>query len=357
MRRLVKQFLAAGCYYCGLSQLLAAFRPKSGSTEQYLILMYHRVVDDMGAGTEYTQPGIAVSTRSFERQIAFLSRRYTILPLRQLADRLRSGTAIPPRTVVITFDDGWRDNFTLAYPILRKYNAPATIFVSTDFIETNQKFWFLRMGYYLTEGKLAVGQLADILEELFGGTSGGHREQPLTRDYLEWLASDHDRFIEALKDLDGSGMKRAIALLVNRTGLTDDKWPDRRWTLSWEEMKGMDPSLIEIGSHGLSHQILTTMTPAEIRRELVDSKLLIEERTGRPVTSIAYPNGNHDEAIRRLTKEAGYTCGIATHAPAGTALTRDIYALQRIGVHEGVSSGALGGFSPALFSCYLKRLF
>lgn len=357
MRRLIKQLLAAGCYYCGLSALLTTLRPGSGSVERYTILMYHRVVEDAEAHTEYTQPGIAVSAHSFDRQIAFLARHYTIIPLGQLAECLRQSAPIPPRALVITFDDGWRDNFTLAYPILRKYRAPATIFVSTDFVETNLKFWFLRIGYYLTEGNLSAGQLADILEELLGGNGGEHRGQPLTRGYLEWLASDHDRFIESLKDLDADGMKRAIALLVNRTGLTDDRWPERRWTLSWAEMKEMDPELIEIGSHGLSHQILTTMSPAEVRRELVESKLLIEEKIGRPVTSIAYPNGNHDEEIRRLTKEAGYRCGIATHDPEGTALTRDIYALQRIGVHEGVSSGALGGFSPALFSCYLRRLF
>lgn len=356
MRRLIKQLLAAGCHYGGLSGLLTPRRANSGATDQYLILMYHRVVEEMAARTEYTQPGIAVSARSFERQIAFLKRHYTIMPLAQLAERLHTKTPVAPRTVVITFDDGWQDNFTLAYPILKKYDAPATIFVSTDFVESNQKFWFLRVGYYLAEGKLSQSQLAELLGELLGDNGGEHRGQPLTRDYLAWLAADHDRFIESLKDLDSAGMKRAVTLLIKRTGLSDDTWPQRRWTLSWDEMRHMDPSLIEIGSHGLSHQILTTMSPAEVRRELMESKLLIEEKIGRPVTSIAYPNGNHDAEVRRLARETGYRCGIATHDAEG-AETRDLYALQRIGVHDGVSSGAFGGFSPALFASYLKRLF
>ncbi|MEW6050252.1 MAG: polysaccharide deacetylase family protein [Candidatus Zixiibacteriota bacterium] len=357
MRRFIKHLLASACYYSGLMALLSLARRLSGQTEPYMILMYHRVVEDIRSRTEYTQAGINISLAAFEKQMAFLAKEYSVVPLGQLVAHLQQGTPLPRRALVITFDDGWRDNFTLAYPILKKYDLPATIFVSTDFIESAEKFWFLRVGFYLEEGKLTTAQLADVLQELYGDNGGEQHGKTVTRDYLEWVASDHDRFMEALKELDQKNLRRALGELMCRSRLTDDKWPDRRWTLSWDDIRAMDPSLIEIGSHARSHQILTQMSSAEIRRELVESKLLIEEKTGRPVTSIAYPNGDHNEEVRRLARETGYHCGIATHNPEGTALMRDIYALQRVGVHEGVSSTATGRFSPALFACYLRRLF
>jgi peptidoglycan/xylan/chitin deacetylase (PgdA/CDA1 family) len=127
--------------------------------------------------------------------------------------------------------------------------------------------------------------------------------------------------------------------------------------LSWEEVQACDGSLIEFGSHGRSHQILTRMAIDEARDELLTSRQLIEERLGRKVVSFAYPNGDYSGEIKRLARQAGYEYALAIHPSREETAARDIFALPRRGVHEGVCRGAGGGFSPALFAAFLEGIF
>lgn len=98
-----------------------------------IVLMYHRISDDSD------EPHITVTTRNFERQIAYLKRNFNIVSLDEMVDVYMHNKQLEKDTVAITFDDGYRDNYTDAYPILKKYNVPATVFIATGCIGKGDK--------------------------------------------------------------------------------------------------------------------------------------------------------------------------------------------------------------------------
>lgn len=352
---ILKYTLAVIVYYSGLLWLLCVFKSLLFNRSGRIILMYHRIIDPADSEDRYTQPGMNVSRKVFEKQVSFLAAHYNVMPLQGLIKCLKTGKQLPRRAAIITFDDGWRDNFLYAYPVLQKYHIPATIFLTTDFIDTNRKFWFLRVGFVLTEGSLSPKELAAILEQAQLESKGSQLSLPTAGVNIESIAADSDRFIEQLKQLNPDGIERVIEEIVRRTGLTEDKWPDKKWMLTWEDINKMSPQIIEFGSHSRSHHILTTLKTNQIRQELVESRKVIEEKTDRQVLSFAYPNGNYSDTIKELTRETGYNCGMAICGKTGGRNRQDIYALQRIGIHDGISTGPGGKFSRAMFALHLVR--
>src|SRR5215510_12205168 len=120
-----------------------------------IILTYHRVIEQWDNVLEYSQPGMVVTVSTFERQLAILRQHFEVVTLDAvLANGHPSPGASRPRCVV-TFDDGWRDNYDLAFPILRRHDIPATIFLTTDFIGTDRAFWHTELTYLLTRAKLS----------------------------------------------------------------------------------------------------------------------------------------------------------------------------------------------------------
>ena len=121
-----------------------AFLRRRLTKSQVAILLYHRVCpkkDNWSLGP--------LSPQSFETQMEYFCRSYEILPLEKLVQSMQSGRPLPEKAVVITFDDGWRDNYVYAYPTLKKYHVPATIFLVTGHIGTGKLFWCDEVRYIL----------------------------------------------------------------------------------------------------------------------------------------------------------------------------------------------------------------
>ena len=193
MRKLIKHTLAAFLYYTGLLYLYRLlFNP--GARRQPAILMYHRVLKDPALENKYVQDGLYVSTETFDRQLAYLKKSRNILSLSQLIDLIENRQPVPEKVAVITFDDGWRDNFLYAYPILKKHHIPATIFLTTDFIDSNKPFWFLEAAVLHRENRLPKEKFAEIIE----GTLAKHKESPAVpynRKFILSLYDDCDQLI------------------------------------------------------------------------------------------------------------------------------------------------------------------
>jgi len=357
LKRLIKHFSAIAVYYSGLFRLVLHWRKYSGRDSGYIILMYHRVVDPEDPTNRYTQAGMSVTHETFKKQVAFLADKYRILPLRELVTELGSGRPPSPGTVVITFDDGWQDNYRFGLPVLVNYRAPATIFLATDFIESNELFWFLKVGVALAESTEPASVVAAVVAAASAmngssGVTGGAAAQD-SPDGIYGL----DDVLEFMKRLDADQCERIADDLLTATGMPSETWQKRRWILSWEEIHEMRDQGIEFGSHGRSHRILTNLSADEARQELVESKEILERELGLAVSLFAYPNGAWDAAVLELVKRAGYTAAIATSLyPSGRAAP-DLFALGRVGIHEGVSQGCTGKFSRALFACAIHKVF
>ena len=315
-----------------------------------IILTYHRVIEKWDSALEYSQPGMVVTGRTFERQIAILKKHFEIVSLGTLLED--EHFAGRPRCV-ITFDDGWRDNYDRAFPILRRHSVPATIFLSTDFIGTDRAFWHTELMYLLTRARWSSGL---DQERAFRGYPGP------VRDHLQRLASldgtaaahDIDPLIEAVKALcDEDAIEALLHLLTNAAGIRRPLIDGRKFFLDWDQVRTLASAGIEIGSHGCSHQILTRLPEAQAHDELTRSKTEIERRIGREVKHFAFPNDEGSDALVAAAAKAGYE----TACLGGHDVDRrqfGIRFLQRVGMHEGVC-GDGRSFDEALLYSWLFR--
>lgn len=346
MSRVFKQIILALLYYSGLLTGRDWIARGRGN-RRACVLMYHRVLDDPEAREEYAQTGIAVSTATFAKQMAYLARRCTVLTAGDYVGRLRRNEQLPPKCAVITFDDGWRDNFENAYPILKRHGLPATIFVCSDFVGSTAKFWFHELLHAVVTQNLSARELQAALEAAAGGKKADlHIPESLGGVYLL------DHFLRLAKSLQAPEIDKLLAAVRPGAGAESSDWAERRFVLSWDEITAMEPDIVEIGSHGRSHRLLTAIPAAEAQQELTESKRILEAHTGRKVRVAAYPNGAYDETIKGYAVAAGYEGAFAVDVGDGSD---DSFTVPRLGLHEGATAGIGGRFSRAKFALLLSR--
>jgi peptidoglycan/xylan/chitin deacetylase (PgdA/CDA1 family) len=330
-KRLAKRLLAHGLVRTGCWDLALGTWARRART---VILTYHRILEKWEPVLDYSQPGMVVTVPTFERQLSFLRQYFDIVPLDALLDDDAARSASRPRCVV-TFDDGWRDNYDLAYPILRKHGVPATIFLTTDFIGTDRVFWHTDLLYLLLHGKLS--QFLDRESALAG------YPRPV-RDCLRRFAgrtritnaADADVVVETVKATCHEDMTQdLIERLTRAAGLRRPFFAERKFFLDWDQVREMAANGFQIGSHGCSHQIMTRLSTHDARQELQTSKTEIESRVGRGVRHFAFPNEDANERLASLAARAGYrTACVGRAGVVGARM--GIRALRRVGMHEGV---------------------
>jgi peptidoglycan/xylan/chitin deacetylase (PgdA/CDA1 family) len=357
IKRTMKFMLAVFFYYSGLLSLSSILKKGRNGKNNFIILMYHRVLDENDIERDHVQAGIVVAPQVFAKQMAFLSENYNLRSLEELAVFLKKNQSPPSKSVVITFDDGWRDNYLYAYPIMKKYNVPATIFLTTDYMNTDGIFWFAEVGMILAKRKIAPERLSGILER--ARKTSENISRPQSTDFDEsWRDTiDNDRFIEELKQFNHETLVSVIEELRKESGISSSRSTTDRQTLNWNEILEMQEDGIDFGSHGCSHRILTGLDLDEVKRELIESKRVLEEKTGRTISLFAYPNGDFNEEIKELVRETGYDCAITTSGYEISKGAPDLLALKRVGLHDGATAGPAGRFSKAIFACLLEGIF
>jgi peptidoglycan/xylan/chitin deacetylase (PgdA/CDA1 family) len=347
-RRVAKQVLAHGLVGTGgWSAVLRAWARQDAT----VVLTYHRVLEKAEPPLDYSQPGMVVTVDTFERHMAFLERTFDIVPLGALLGaEARRGRR--PRCV-ITFDDGWRDNYELALPVLRKRRLPATIYLTTDFIGTERVFWHTELIHLLLSGRCSAvfrdAQTLSAYPQAVGDClrrCGDGAGVP--------AVADIDALIEALKaSCDEDRIHGLIGALIRTAGLSRPLFPGRRFFLDWDQVREMSAHGFEIGSHGCTHRIMTRLSVDEARQELMASKAEIERRVGRGVEHFAFPNEDANTTLIELTAQAGYRTACIGRAGESAGASK-IRAVRRAGMHEGVSV-ARGRHEDALLGLALYR--
>ena len=349
VKRLAKHVLARGLIRTGCWEVALRAWARRDAT---VVLTYHRVLDKWEPSLDSSQPGMVVTVPTFERQLSFLRRHFEIVPLGSLLDdTVVRRPARRPRCV-ITFDDGWRDNYELALPILRKHGAPSTIFLTTDFIGTERAFWHTELIHLLLHGDLAQflrdeNSLAAYPRPVFD------RLRQCAGSGRVAGAGDVDALIETVKmTCDEDVIQNLFDTLVRAAGFPRPLFPARRFFLDWDQVGEMAANGFEIGSHGCSHRIMTRLSPGEANDELVRSKAEIERRVRRTVEHFAFPNEDANETLVELVARAGYRT--ACLAGGQIAPRSDLRTLTRVGIHEGVSVAG-SAYDDALLGLCLVR--
>ena len=305
-----------------------------------IVLTYHRVVPQKVVEREHIQPGMYVLEKSFAAHIAYFREHFTILSLDELLDLWRTNQFKSDRSYcVITFDDGWRDNYQFAFPILRRYAVPATIFLATDFIGTTRWFWPDRMMLILerasaqTSGPAIRDEVSAILAEAVGV-----RQSADDGSFLSLQSGrpiDSGAIIERCKEVAVDEIEALIDRLGRVLGMDI---PSERVLLDWTEVRDMASQGVSFGSHSCSHRILTNIPLPEVGRELIESRTAMLQHGVTPSSAFCYPNGNFNAGIQKLVRESGYRAAVGCEIGLEGASPGDPYALKRVSLHEDSSS-------------------
>lgn len=317
-----------------------------------VILTYHRVVSDHMVRDEHIQPGMYVRGQSFEAHITYLRKRFTIISLDELLDLWQTNRLNSHQSYcVITFDDGWRDNYQFAFPILVKHRIPATIFLATDFIGTARWFWPDHMMLLLEKAREYTSGVADreavstVLAETIGVTLSA--AEGIFRRIESGDPIDPDAIIELCKGVDVDRIHQIIDRLSRALRMD---LPTHRVLLNWDEVREMAGKGVTFGSHSGSHRIMTQIPLSEVKTELINSRKTMLEQGIKPVPVFCYPNGNFDRDIQGLVRESGYLAAVGCEFGLERDRPSDLFALKRISLHEDSSASvpilafALSGF-------------
>lgn len=310
------------------------------------VLAYHRVVPKVDEATFfYDLELISAWQEEFDWQVALLARDYNVITCRDLAALLDQGRPVPKRTVIVTFDDGYRDNHSVALPILRTHKVPAVIFVATGMMDSEETFWYDRLLHDVVCTSASTVTLECTGEVIaLGADIAARREAART-------------ILKRLKTLPNQQRLDFLARVRDELAVPAPKVkPEFDGPMSWAQVRDLSNAGIEIGSHSVTHPVLSRLNdPEQLKRELTESKSAIEAQTGAPVISLAYPVGGrtaYDETVITAAREAGYRFAFAYHAGPNRVGAFDPYRMRRLSVERYVSRNRFSAMlaAPSLFA-------
>jgi peptidoglycan/xylan/chitin deacetylase (PgdA/CDA1 family) len=261
-----------------------------------------------------------LEVRKFEEQMKFLAQEHEVLPLSEIIERLEQRRPLPDHTAAITFDDGFRNVATTAFPILERFHLPSTVFLVTGLIGNNQPPWTDRL--YQAIATTEVGSI-----------QANNHLWPLTASVEQSAA--HRGVSAWLKTLDNAKKERHIEELFDQLKTRGEVKPDSPLaTMAWNEIERLaDTKLVAFGSHTHSHPILSRCSVETQRAELATSRDVLRTcRSGIDV--LAYPNGTSADftsTTKTIASELGYRCALAT-TPGLCQPNDDLFELRRVNI-------------------------
>lgn len=257
------------------------------------ILYYHRVNDD---GDPFFP---ATPTALFQQEMRYLAQHYKVVSLPALLKHLRSDS--PETVLAITFDDGYQDNFTNAFPVLRDYGLPATIFLTTGSMDSREPLWFEQLAYAV---KRTERQFIDIEIDI--------PRRFWMRTQLERLDAN-DRIFALLRGLEDSERRSQLNDILDTLAVTGTE--RKNALLTWDQVRFMKRHGFDFGGHTVTHPFLSKLTPAQAAWEVSECKRRIEEELQAPADYFAYPNGREEDFSRdneEAIRNAGYRAAVTT---------------------------------------------
>jgi tetratricopeptide (TPR) repeat protein len=308
-----------------------------------IVLNYHRIrPNDSHFTTTFEDAVYTLNADEFNLQIKWLKHNTLILSERELIDCYRDGIFIPPKTsapcVMITFDDGYRDNYTLAYPILKYYEVPAIMFVATQMVNNRQVPWWDVIAYLIKR-----------CSKPFISFDG--RKFPMGDQKKEAIAY----FQRMMKKEQYEHTKYLLPDLSNacEVALPDSDLQDKE-ILTWEEIQEMAQKHIAIGSHTHTHRVLSTINVNSQKEEMILSKLIIEKNISQPALSICYPVGEPQyitEETAEIAASSGYVLGFTANTGVNYWKSIERFTIRRVAsLLEKVSTVSLLTILPEVFT-------
>ena len=312
LKSLSRKFLFPAVLKTGLEKV-----PAYLTENNFLVLNYHGVVKNYDDSLTRNH----LSVEQFEDHLKYFQTHFDVLPLQEIFKFKNHPVQRSRKSISITFDDGYLNNYTNAYPLLKSYNFPATIFVSAQAI-TNPRdaLWY---------------DVLDLLHSRikYKGIKDKLGQSSLGKDIADFI--DYADFKKYLKTKNNLYRQNLISLLLNDDKLLQMVYESNSeyWKLMGHaEVKELAQSaLITIGSHSVTHSNLDVLSNEELNFELSESKKILEEASGHPVNSIAFPDGAYNENVKKCCLENNYTMMLAVDFRTPTD-QHDPFILPRLSI-------------------------
>jgi peptidoglycan/xylan/chitin deacetylase (PgdA/CDA1 family) len=287
--------------------------------KKIVIVMYHGILkENMPVACWWQLP-----FEKFEWQMEYLKKYYTVMHLRDVMQKIRSREHLPDNVAVITFDDGFANNHSVAYPLLKELNLPATIFLTTDLVGTDRLLWFDELFMLFLETKVNKIDLSAFGLRVFDLTTIPHKQEALQSagEHLKTLKLDEKKEMT-------SYIRKALSAQASPSSYSDNFK-----LLSWEEVDLMNESgLIHWGAHTCTHEILSLLDDKVLNDEIKNSCARIS-KYGQHLL-FAYPNGrkqDFDIRAKIILKQLSALCSLTTISGLNTH-SQDPYELKRVGI-------------------------
>jgi peptidoglycan/xylan/chitin deacetylase (PgdA/CDA1 family) len=348
MRRVLKGAAAELLYFTGAHRALSTVRRHQAGGRRVLIVGYHRVVEDFEQEAKLCIPGTLISARTFQRHLEDAhAAGYGFASLEDALDVLAGRRTVKQDLVVVTFDDGYRDVYRYAFPILQKMGIPSIHYLPTAFIGTDRRFDHDRLFHVarlaLTRrGELRPEGLPPPAKGLWRQISNGTTIDAALDDFLgRYSAAEASETLQALHAQLGGGAE-----------LT----PPGCDLMGWDEVRRMARAGVAFGAHTVGHRVLTHEPLEVIEAEVRQSKQRLEAELGSRVDSFAYCNGWYSDEIIKALAKAGFRSAVTTEDFLNR-MGADFYTLKRKILWENFSVGSDGSYSSALMTCQLDDVF
>ena len=283
-----------------------------------IILMYHRVADELPKVKH--DPHLFVKSDTFEMHINEISKYFTIVTLDEMLNNAQNNK----RLCVLTFDDGWLDNYETAYPIIQKSNVPATIFLPINDIGTTQRFWFDHL-FFLANSLSSTEDQNAYISHFQTIIPAWNSKELSTASILE--------LTEKLKSFDPQLLYDIIDTAYTKLEI---ELPFEKVLMNWKQVQEMGQNGISFGSHGLNHDILPTLSNQSKKNIVFESLSILKDKTVTSIPFFSYPNGNWDHETVDFLKRAGYHGAVTTEN--GFCNGTNPFLLNRIGLSEASSN-------------------
>lgn len=348
LRRRIKAGIAAALYGTGADRAIGRL---VATRNIPLVICYHRVVEDVTASARSSDAPMLISRRMLERHLDWVGLRFRFVSLEELGSRLESQGTFDQPVAAVTFDDGYSDVYTYAFPLLKRKGIPAAVFVVTDLVgtpnlHTHDKLYLLLAGGF-SKWHSPARPLIDLL-------CGAGITLPDIQKTSQWVTSPSMAMRWLLRALPQTAIRRVIEALEAEVHVDEGAARDIR-PLSWEMVSEMHRAGMTIGSHTRSHALLTKESLETVVDETAGSRALLERKLGEAIRHFAYPDGRFSSAIAAAVAVAGYRFAYTTcqHRDA----VHPLLTLPRKALWENSCLDALGHFSSAIMSCQVNGLF
>lgn len=352
LRRVVKSVAATGLHRTGLDRLLAN---RKGMKNAPLILGYHRVVADFADAAKRSIAPMLVSTNTLERHIDWVGKHYQFVSLDELIEYQECSRVSDKPVAAITFDDGYADVYSNAFPLLKRKGVPFAVFVVSDLVGS-EKLQFHDELYLVVSTALAhwQGQSTARLQQVISDMELDSAVDTHLKAQIMVISNPFQMmrlFFENLSKAKNEHLIQELRKLVP----VSDKVLKEFYAFNWDMLKEMLAAGVTVGSHSKSHALLANETWETVVNEVTVSRQVLETELGVVIDHFAYPDGRFNAMSIKGVAEAGYRGAytICSHQDSD----HSNLTIPRKVLWENSCNNMLGQFSPSVLGCISNGIF